>query len=110
MDDIKSIFDQILGSKEGMDTITQLMGMLTSDEGEPAKDTGSGFDIGLIFKLQEIMATFTQENREKALLKALRPMLSDNKREKVDLAITLLGIVQIIPVLKESGLLKELGL
>jgi len=42
------------------------------------------------------------------LLAALKPHLSEPKREKVDTAIKILRLLELLPILKESGVLGKL--
>lgn len=48
-----------------------------------------------------------KDNRT-ALIEALRPMLSEPRQQKADEAIKILRLINLIPLLRESGLLKGL--
>lgn len=48
------------------------------------------------------------DDQRTALLKALKPMLSEPRQQKADEAIKILKIIQILPILRESGMLNGL--
>jgi hypothetical protein len=48
-----------------------------------------------------------KDNRT-ALIEALKPMLSEPRRQKADEAIKILRLINLIPLLRDSGLLKGL--
>lgn len=51
---------------------------------------------------------FGADDDRTALIKALKPMLSEPKQQKADEAIKLLRLMQLIPLLRDSGFLKGL--
>ena len=46
------------------------------------------------------------EDSRTKLLTALKPHLSEPRREKVDTAIKILRMLELLPLLRESGILK----
>ena len=62
-------------------------------------------DLGRIMGLLSRFRTTGQDDRTRLLL-ALKPHLSEPRREKIDTAIKLLRLVELLPFLKESGLLQ----
>lgn len=58
----------------------------------------------MIEKIQNAMQMFSQSNPNVDLLRALRPLLSQKRAKKVDDAIRIMQLIQILPMLKESGL------
>ena len=54
-----------------------------------------------------LMSAFNNQknDRRTELLLALKPHLSEERRERVDKAVKILKIVSILPALKEQGLL-----
>lgn len=87
-------------------------GERTESAKQSAPDFSSMFEDGGIDPLQmaNIMGIISQlksrgnDDRSQLLL-ALKPHLSAPRREKVDTALKLLKIIDILPVLKDSGLL-----
>ncbi len=51
---------------------------------------------------------FNAKDNRTALIEALRPMLSEPRRQKADEAIKILRLINLIPLLRESGLLNGL--
>jgi len=49
-----------------------------------------------------------QNDARTSLLLALKPHLSEAKQEKVDTAIKILRLLDLLPILKESGVLGKL--
>lgn len=73
-----------------------LMGMLGGG-GAPS------MEIETIMKISNLLKSGGDNDRAR-LLQALRPYLSDTRQQKVDKAVKLLKIIEILPLLKESGL------
>ena len=69
---------------------------------EPQENAGSPADLLSAF------GKLTSDDERTALLKALRPLLSEQRQKKTDEAIKLLRLMSLLPVLKDSGLLGNL--
>ena len=84
----------------------------TKNSAQSTADFSSTFEEGGIDPIQmaNIMGIISQlkargnDDRSQLLL-ALKPHLSAPRREKVDTALKLLKIIDLLPVLKDSGLL-----
>ena len=61
--------------------------------------------LGNIGKLGN--AVFCDDDRT-ALIKALKPLLSESRQQKADEVLKILKLVQLIPMLRETGLLNGL--
>ncbi len=70
----------------------------------PLPDIG---ELGGIVQMLSMLKTPAQDNRT-ALITALRPHLSAERQKRADRAIKILRILDILPLLKESGLLEKL--
>lgn len=68
-----------------------------------------GLDINMLLKVKDMMGQFSKDDKNTLLLKALRPHLSDKRKPKVDDALKILRLIELLPLLKESGLLGGLG-
>lgn len=64
----------------------------------------SGFDLGAMMKILNILKTNVSDDRAQLLL-ALRPHLSEERRHRVDKAVKILKLVSLVPIFKEQGLL-----
>ncbi|MCM1054931.1 MAG: hypothetical protein NC394_05330 [Bacteroides sp.] len=87
-----------------------------NDKKEPDKshddgqdDIFGGIDIEAIMKLGEIMSSMNSGNdKNTQLLLALKPHLRQENRKKVDSALRLMKIINLLPLLKESGIIDGL--
>lgn len=48
------------------------------------------------------------DDEKTALIRALKPMLSVERQKKADEAIKLMGLIRLLPTLRDSGILKNL--
>lgn len=129
MDDITNRISELLNSPDGMDRIktaaeTILGNSAQSPEIKENKSENNmnfnQFSIpdGLldnIGNMQGIMRIMNllqnqKQNKRAGLLLALKPHLSEERAKRVDKAVTLLKIADLIPILKEEGLFDSLGL
>lgn len=65
----------------------------------------SDFDFDSLSKIASIMSLLSNEQNDPRcdLLKAIRPMVSEEKKSKVDQAMKMLRLMSILPKLKELG-------
>ncbi len=116
MDDISEKLAEILNDPDSLSRVREMaeniLGNNDKSESTPPVDTksdsifGDGFDpvqIGKIMSIMSRLKSDCDDNRTKLLL-ALKPHLSAPKREKVDTAVKLLKLLDILPVLRESGM------
>lgn len=85
--------------------------LLGSEQQEVKKEQHSQpniFNPELLGNLGKLSNAFAGDDKRTTLLKALKPMLSEERQQKADEAIKILKIIQIIPLLRESGLLNGL--
>lgn len=134
MDDIIGKIGELLSDKESMKQLSELASMFMNDssdssseqdskdksgsessescdvesDGEESASSSGGFDFGMLFRLQEIMGSFSQKDINSELLMALKPHLSEERQEKVDKAVKLLRLLAVFSILKESGILEDL--
>ncbi len=80
----------------------------TQGQKEDKKSDENLFSPSLLGNLGKLGSTFSADDERTALLKALKPMLSEQRQSKVEDAIRIMKIIQILPVLRESGLLSGL--
>lgn len=98
MSQVKQMAEEILGNGENNDSasdITKSAGILGGDE-----------ISSLISAIGRLKSSGNDPRTQ--LLKALKPHLSEPRREKVDTAIKILKAVELLPLIKESGLLKDI--
>ncbi|MBR4099831.1 MAG: hypothetical protein IKK55_02450 [Clostridia bacterium] len=114
MDDLNQKLAQILNDPESMNRVREMAeSILSKEEKKEEKTDDSVFGIPDSNELMNIMSIVSRLNAKNDdartnLLSALKPHLSEPKREKVDTAIKILRLLELLPVLKESGVLGKL--
>ena len=78
-----------------------------SSPGEPGSPSGE-FDFSALGGLMSLFQAMGQEDDSVRLLHALKPLLSQGRRDRVDQAVKLLRLMNLLPILAESGLLSNL--
>lgn len=105
-----------------MDNIEELLHALTDDdEEENDKDNSNtsdctatdglfgGIDPDMLIKLFGLFETLNQPDDNERFLLALKPLLREENRVKVDSALRLMKLFSLLPILKQSGMLDNLG-
>ena len=115
MDDISKNFADLLNDPESLSRLREMAENILggNSENPPSQesDTSSLFgdmdidpsQIGNIISVMSRLKNNQNDDRSKLLL-ALKPHLSPPKREKVDTAIKLLKLIDLLPLLKDSGI------
>ena len=106
-----------------MDNIEDILRALTEDsdddnksgakhQPEPsAEDSGglfSGLDPEMLFRMLSLFETLNQPDDNERFLLALKPLLREENRKKIDSAIRLLKLFTVLPILKDSGIFGQL--
>ena len=112
MDDLSQKLAAILNDPESMNRVREMAEDILGEkpEPEPKNDIGELFnDIDLVNVMSLVTKLNSNSNDSRStLLTALKPHLSEPKREKVDTAIKILRLLELLPILKESGVLGKL--
>ncbi len=66
-------------------------------------------DPSALLLIQSVITRLNQPDRNVDLLRALKPYFSATRSARVDNAIRLMQLFSLLPVLKESGILGDLG-
>ena len=98
-----------------MDNIEDILRALAEDapedsgsKDEVSQDGGlfSGLDMA---KIAGLLSAAGNTSDDEKLLMALKPLLREENRGKVDTAMRLLKLIELLPLLKESGIFGKLG-
>lgn len=135
MDDLTAKVQEILGSEEGMRQLQEMAKMLglsgdganSPPESAPAPGssgleavlsglTGSSrpaeegvpFSPADLARLGSLMQSVKEDTPATALLKALRPLLREERQKKVDQAVRMMRLFSLLPLLQQSGILNSL--
>ena len=121
MEDLNERLAAILGDPKSMERVRQMAESLLGDESPKAEQPNNDLStLSSLFSgsenmpdpatLQKVMGIIGRLNSKNddcrtALLTALKPNLSEERRKKVDTAIKILKFIELLPLLKESGIL-----
>ncbi len=124
MEDLSAKLTQLLNDPEGMKQLQSmaqgLLGeggldisaLMPKEETMPVMPDLSGLTGGIspdqLNMMMKLMSAFnsTKDDDRTRLLMALRPHLSDKRKERVDHAIKLLKLASVLPLISESGIFK----
>ena len=118
MNDIENKISEILSNPESMSEIMNIAKSLgfSQDETkdhvkknskEPPPDNLQEDMLSAAAKLAPLLSEAKKEDDSTRLLKALKPLLSKPRQDKVDSAIKIIGLLRLLPILKESGALSS---
>lgn len=114
MDDIAEKISQILSDEESikqLGEIAQMLGFSPDSASAPPvrqqeqQNGGDMPDIGALMTLAGKLKDAGTDDDNVNFLKALRPLLSEEKRPRIDRAVKILKLINLLPVLKDSGIL-----
>ncbi len=112
MDDLTAKLQELLGDPESMQRVRQMAESILGEDMEDKKESTPDISTALeANELQGMLSLVSKFNSlggdsRTQLLNALKPHLSETRREKVDTAIKILKILELLPFIKESGLFK----
>lgn len=64
----------------------------------------NGLDINMLLKMQKLLSATNTEDSNTALIRALKPHLKPERQSRADEAIRMMQLMNLLPMLKESGL------
>lgn len=119
-DDSNQIIENLMGAlgDNPTETIGKLMSVLTQSEGDDKsgeeekneESGGLGIDLDMMMKLSGLMSQLSDDNQDErsALLFALKPFLSEERRPQIDRAVKLLKLSSLAKTAQELDLFKNL--
>ncbi|MDD6825204.1 MAG: hypothetical protein PUE12_03685 [Oscillospiraceae bacterium] len=129
MENISDKLQALLSDEEGIKQLQSLYEILSGEKKKDKEDDVSenenisaedsscteneesqedDFDFSTFFRLQSLLDAGNTENKNTALIVALKPYLSYDKQMRADKAIKILNIIEAAAVLRESGLLNNI--
>ncbi len=118
MEDLAGKINEILGNPEIMDQIKNFSGLLGSSQNiknennektnSKQQNQKSDFQIPddmleTFLKLAPILSSMKNEDKYTRFLKALKPLLSKERQQKIESSYGILQIIRILPLLKNKG-------
>ncbi len=111
MDDLSGKLAEILNNPEAMQRVKSMaeniLGENSGEEKSNTSDISGLLNAGEMAGLISIVSRLknSSDNPRSQLLNALKPHLSKPRQEKVDTAIKILKVIEILPLMRESGIL-----
>ena len=115
MDDLSAKLSELLNDPESMNRVRQMAESILGESGDevPASSPPDVSTLGDMLgsgELQSIISVISKMKSAKddsrvQLISALRPHLNEERRKRADTAIKILKLLDVLPLIKESGLL-----
>ncbi len=96
MTDFSEMFEKIFSEKEKEKE---------EKKAHNKEDEALNINIEILANLQKIFDNMSENEKNAELILSLKPLLSEELKQKADEAIKMLKIFSIIPTLKENGIL-----
>ena len=111
MDDLSEKISSMLSDPQQLARIREMAaGLLGSEQQSPPPQASPSLPDMDLSKVLGIMSKFKSQdtdNRSRLLL-ALKPHLSEKRQERVDRAVKILKLLDMLPLLQESGIMNIL--
>ncbi len=101
-----------------MDNIEEILRALTEDDSSPsneqAADTSEGgglfgdLDPGMLLTIMSMFESINKQDDNEKFLLALKPLLREENKAKIDTAVKFMKIFSLLPLIKDSGMLGKL--
>lgn len=105
MDNIEEILRTLVGEEDD-DTSEDT----AADSSENSQDDGlfGSLDPKMLLTMMSLFESLNKPDDSERLLLALKPLLREENRQKIDAAVKFMKLFALLPVLKESGVLGKL--
>ncbi|MBQ8171362.1 MAG: hypothetical protein IJZ95_05175 [Oscillospiraceae bacterium] len=102
-----------------MDNIEDILRALAEDDTDEASDSNDNnheqqggifgeLDPEMLITLMGLFESINKQDDGERLLLALKPLLREENRAKIDSAVKFLKLFSVLPILKDSGMLGKL--
>ncbi|MBR2714600.1 MAG: hypothetical protein IKB73_00125 [Ruminococcus sp.] len=125
MDDISSKLNEILSDPAALSKIKGLGDMLgltqNTEQPKSENNTKNSTDmlssllsyskddtLSMVTKFAPLLSNISKEDDTSRLLFALRPFLSDTRKQKLDEASKIIKMMKLLPLIKDFGILDSL--
>ncbi len=105
---LAKLFEQLLEAEDNKNKSAENTETSENTQSDSSNDIFGNIDLEAIMKLGEMLSSMNASDKNTQLLLALKPHLRPENRQKVDNALKLIKIINILPLLKESGILNGL--
>ncbi len=109
MDNIEDLLRALAEDDDEQDNSRACDGQGSSGNNDQSGGLFSALDPEMLIKLLGMFETLNQPDDNERFLLALKPLLREENRAKIDSALRLMKLFSLLPLLKESGLLNNFG-
>ncbi len=116
MDDLSKKIEQFLSSPDSMEKITAALSAFTAASDAAGEQPASarpdppsrgpslpeGLDMNMLMKLAPLLSGVGKEDKNTALLKALRPYFHGEREKRLDEAIHIIRLINLLPLLQKG--------
>ena len=108
MDELSEKLAGLLNDPDTMERVRQMARGLFSDQSQPSTQQLPSVDMPTADEITKIMSIMSKLNASgddsrSGLLLALKPHLSEPRREKVDRAVKILKLIELLPLIQEMN-------
>lgn len=107
-DILAKLLEKLLAADEKDSSENNAQNTDEPQENDAADSFFGGIDLDAVLKLGELFSQMNKPDKNTRLLLALKPHLRPENQQKVDNALRLMKILDLLPLLKEAGLLNGL--
>ena len=75
----------------------------SNTQGQNDSNFFSGFDPNILFKIQKVISSMSEDDPKKTLLISLKPFLRKSRQDKLNEYISMLSIIKAIEVFSDKG-------
>lgn len=87
-----------------LSALAGMLGALGGNQQAPATQPAPGPDtLAMVAKLAPLLGQLNREDDSTRLLMALRPLLGEERRRKIDEAVKILQLMRLLPMLRDMG-------
>lgn len=112
MDDLASKLSEFLNNPESLEKIKGLSGLLGQNSNKKEKDQAESIDntqlspdaMKTVMKIMPLLSNMNKEDNNTKLLLALKPMLKEPRKKKIDESIRILQMMKVMPLLKNQDI------
>ncbi len=103
MEDLQEKLTALLSDEESMSQLKELAGMIGLPVEEGSEAPSDSGDMAKVMQLMSVINQAKSDDENICFLESLRPLLQEERRSKVDKAVKILRLLNILPTLKDLG-------
>lgn len=118
MDDLAQVLLNFINNPENKEKIQEIKEKIMDGTQNPQEETESNKNKGnlqntqispdalkILSKVMPLISSAKKDDSSTRFLSALRPLLNEKRKHKLDESMKIMQMIKILPMLKESGLI-----